>query len=187
MNLNIYHPRPMDRQPSFDVVTLNVRGLRDYKKRKKIFQYLKKQTKSKGMVFLQETHTCIKKKAHYKNMWRGTMKFSHGTTDSRGVLIAFRESLNFKILNNYRDTDGRTLVLKCIMEDSPYLLINFYNANRQNEQLKALQHLNEIIYGIELESDTRFIFGGDFNIIYDIKLDADGGSPSQILPSISKL
>ena len=40
------------------------------------------------------------------------MRFSHGTIDSRGVLIAFRESLNFKILNDYRDTDGRILVLE---------------------------------------------------------------------------
>ena len=77
--------------------------------------------------------------------------------------------------------------LKCIIEDSPYLHINFYNANRQNEQLKALQNLNDIISGIQLESDTRFIFGGDFNIIYDVKLDADGGSPSLKLSSISKL
>ena len=106
------------------------------------------------------------------------MKFSHDRTDSRGVLIAFRESLNFKILNDYRDTDRRILVLKCIIEDSPYLLINFYNPNRQNEQLEALQNLNDIISGIELESDTRFIFGRDFNIIYDLKLDADGVSPS---------
>ena len=187
MNLNIYHPRPMNRQPSFDVVTLNVRGLRDYTKRKKNFQYLKKQTTPKGMVFLHETHTCIKKAAQHKNMWRGTMRFSHGTTDSRGVLIAFRESLNFKILNDYRDTVGRILVLKGVIEDSPYLLINFYNANTQNVQLKALQNLNDIISGTELESDTRFIFGGDFNLIYDIKLDAEGGSPSLKLSSISKL
>ena len=186
MNL-IYYPHAMDRQLSFDVVTLNVRGLRNYTKRKKIFQYFKKHTTSKGIVFLQETHTCIKKAAQYKNMRRGTMRFSHGTTDSRGVLVAFQESLNFKILNDYRNTDGQILVLKCIIEDSPYLLINFYNANRQNEQLKALQNLNDIISGIELESDTRFIFGGDFNIIYDVKLDADGGSPSLKLSSISKL
>ena len=45
----------------------------------------------------------------------------------------------------------------------------------------------DIISGIELESDTRFIFGGDFNIIYDVKLDADGGSASLKLSSISKL
>ena len=77
--------------------------------------------------------------------------------------------------------------MKCIIEDSLYLLINFYNANRQNEQLKALQNLNDIISGIELESDTRFIFGGDFNIIYDVKLNADGGSPSLKLSSISTL
>ena len=77
--------------------------------------------------------------------------------------------------------------MKCIIEDSLYLFINFYNANRQSEQLKALQNLNDIIFGIELESDTRFLFKGDFNIIYDIKWDADGGSPSLKLFSISKL
>ena len=47
--------------------------------------------------------------------------------------------------------------------------------------------MNNIISRRELESDTRFIFGRDFNIIYDVKLDADGGSPSLKLSSISKL
>ena len=50
-----------------------------------------------------------------------------------------------------------------------------------------MQNLNDVISGIELESDTRFIFGGDFNIIYEVNLDADGGSPSLKLSSISKL
>ena len=50
-----------------------------------------------------------------------------------------------------------------------------------------MQNLNDIISRIELESDTRFIFGGDFNIIYDVKLDTDSGSPSLKLSSISKL
>ena len=114
-------------------------------------------------------------------------EISHGTTDSGGILIAFQEYPKFKILNDYRDTDGCILILKCIIEDSPYLLINFYNANRLNEQLKALKNLNSIISGIELESDTTIIFGGDFNIIYHIKLDADGGSPSLKLSCVSEL
>ena len=40
-----------------EVISLNVRGIRDDATRRKFFQYLKKQVSSKGIIFLQETHS----------------------------------------------------------------------------------------------------------------------------------
>ena len=44
----------------FDVVSLNTAGLGDYVKRRKVFNYMKKQTSPNGIIFLQETHSVNK-------------------------------------------------------------------------------------------------------------------------------
>ena len=47
------------------VISLNTAGMGDFKKRRKIFNYLKKQVSRKGTVFLQETHSVRKD----ENLW----------------------------------------------------------------------------------------------------------------------
>ena len=41
----------------FDLITCNVRGLRDFRKRRKLLNYLKKHSSKQGIIFLQETHS----------------------------------------------------------------------------------------------------------------------------------
>ena len=48
---------------NFDMISLNAQGLRDYTKRRKVFNFMKKHTSSKVIIFMQETHsikTCKK-------------------------------------------------------------------------------------------------------------------------------
>ena len=40
-----------------------------------------------------------------------------------------------------------------------------------------LSKINEIIQNLETDEDTTAIWGGDFNLFFDVQLDADGGSP----------
>ena len=115
------------------------------------------------------------------------MKFSHGSAQSRGVLIAFKKGSDVKILNEYSDDNGRILALKCKIQDHSVLLVSFYNANQQNEQLEALENLNRILLDIDLEPERKIILGGDFNLIVDIKLESDRGKPTLIYSSISKV
>ena len=42
---------------NFQVTTLNVRGMRTFKKRKKMLHWFSKHEASKGVTFIQETHT----------------------------------------------------------------------------------------------------------------------------------
>ena len=46
--------------PEFDIVSLNTASLGDYVKRRKVLNYMKKQTSPKGIIFLQETHSVNK-------------------------------------------------------------------------------------------------------------------------------
>ena len=49
---------------NFDVLRLNNRGIGDSKKRRKIFDYMKKNASSNGVIFLQETHSCASKEMY---------------------------------------------------------------------------------------------------------------------------
>ena len=45
----------------FDLITCNVRALRDFKKKtRKLFNYLKKHSSKQGIIFLQETKDSTK-------------------------------------------------------------------------------------------------------------------------------
>ena len=48
----------------FEVVSYTVNGLGDDRKRRKIFNYMKKHTFGKAVVFLQETHSVQKSKSY---------------------------------------------------------------------------------------------------------------------------
>ena len=115
------------------------------------------------------------------------MRYSHGESDSRGVLIAFRESLSFQIENEIKDKNGRILILQVNIQGSNYILINIYNANTEQQQLTILNLLDEFIDTIEINRETQILVGGDLNFIHDLLLDADGGKPSLKLMSIATM
>ena len=172
------------------MISINAQGLRDYTKRRKVFNFMKKHTSRKGIIFMQETHspkTC-------ENIWTNQFGcgnnhnvFSHGTSDSRGVLIAFREASNYKVINQYVDRGGRFIVLNTLFEDSPVVLINYHAPNEEEDHLKVLDDLNHILDNIDISEDTVLVWGGNFNLTFDIRLDADGGSLKLKLKSVSKV
>ena len=102
-------------------------------------------------------------------------------------MIAFRKNLDFKVENIRSDDEGRFLILKCITQDTPFLLVNIYNANYEHEQIKVLQTIKSLISELDEEPDYRVIAGGHFNFIQDTVLDSDGGSPFLSTASIAKL
>ena len=65
-------------------------------KRSKIFNNLKKRTSPKSIIFLHATYSTGKAESVWTNQWgsgRDSNPFSYGTSDGKGVLIAFREAL----------------------------------------------------------------------------------------------
>jgi exonuclease III len=67
------------------------------------------------------------------------------------------------------------------------LLINSYLPNYEKEQVTFLKEMVEKINRIDCPIGTYIIWGGDFNVIFDIDLEAAGGNASLKLNSIVTL
>ena len=175
---------------NLDIISLNTAGLGDFTKHRKIFNYLKKHVSHKGIVFLQETHSVRKD----ENLWTNqfgcgdrSLIFSHGKSDGRGVLIGFREATKYKIKARYMHKNGRYIVLDMLIDNNPVILVNYYAPNVESEQLKVLDELAHIFNQLQTSENTMFIWGGDFNLFFDVDLNAEGGSPKLKIKSLSKL
>lgn len=93
----------------FDVLSLNVRGIRDQIKRRSIFSYLKNQ--KANIYFLQETYSERADEKIWTNEWGGELFFSHGTTHSKGVCILINPFTQPKIDYYYANDSGRIVLI----------------------------------------------------------------------------
>ena len=159
-----------------------------------MFNFLRKHSSKNAIIFLQETHSTTNCEKIWTNQWgsgKEKIYFSHGTSNSTGVLIAFREGLTYRVESTFRDLEGHFLILKAIVQDSPVILINYYAPNDESSQVRVLQEINRIVTGLDLEQSRSIIWGegggGDFNLIFDSQLDSDGGNLRLKSQSLSKL
>ena len=86
--------------------------------------------------------------------------FSHRTSNSTGVLIAFREGISYRIESTFRDCEGHFLVLKAVADDSPAILINYCAPNDESSQVRVLLEINRTVTSPYLEQNTSIIGGG---------------------------
>ena len=152
-------------QGNFDVMTLNVRGLRDPMKRRSIFCFLKE------AYFLQETYSELSDENIWRSEWGGVIFFSHGSTHSKGVCILMNPSLNCAFDNLQKDQNGRIVLVDLSLNGSKFSLCNIYVPNDQRKQQEFLLDLSAY-----LMSDTeRLVIGGDWNITLQ-STDKKGGT-----------
>ena len=118
-------------------ITNNVKGIQSLKKRLKLIQYFKSKIGPCGLLFLQETHSNSKVEQKWKEDFHGKVFFSHGKTNSCGVLIAYCGLKKLPLRNNKpKDHGGRILIIDVSINDCEYILINLYNANTEKEQIE---------------------------------------------------
>ena len=66
----------------FKLLSLNVRGIRSFEKRKSVFNWL---CKSRADIcFLQETYSTKEVEMMWKKQWKGDIFFSHGSFHEQG-------------------------------------------------------------------------------------------------------
>ena len=73
---------------TLNLISLNVRGIRDEIKRKKIFQFYNE--KRCDVLCLQETHSTKEDEIEWKLEWGGNIIFTHGQSNARGCAMLFR-------------------------------------------------------------------------------------------------
>ena len=77
------------------LLSLNVRGIGNFKKRKTIFTWCRKQ--KADFIFLQETHSKIDSEKCWRNEWGGEIIMAHGSSNSRGVAILVKKDVDCTI------------------------------------------------------------------------------------------
>ena len=138
-------------------------------KRKKIFNYLHQ--KEFDIIFLQETHSTKRNEKFWRSNWGGRMYFSHGEGNARGVATLIKKKTTIKILNSYKDSQGRCLALEIKYENLKFTLVNLYAPNEDKPEFFVSQ-FREIKEKITTDNIK---IGGDFNLVLDLDRDKIGG------------
>ena len=94
---------------NLNILSLNVRGIREQTKRRSIFSYLKDQ--KANIYFLQQTYSEPADESLWKNEWGGELFFSYGTNHSTGVCILINPSVNYQTDYSYANTSGRITLI----------------------------------------------------------------------------
>ena len=115
----------------------NVKGLQDKVKRIKIFEYLKNKALHNGIIFMQETHSCINDEKKWSDEFGGNLYFSHGTTNSCGVAIFHVGPKKFELIQKINDKNGRILILEAKINDDIFCL-NLFGSTLTYKLTKSL-------------------------------------------------
>ena len=160
----------MAEQVDLKIISLNVRGLGNNKKRVSVFRWLKNQ--KADIVFLQECHKTEETEHLFKREWNGQAVFSHGTSQSRGVAILMQNNLDVIVKDEiYKSPNGRLLILDVSIKDSNFKLVNLYAPNIEGEQIAFYNTVKNVLKRFKLDAEENIIMGGDFNIIFDPELE----------------
>lgn len=157
-----------------DLLSFNCRGMSDKIKRNIIFNHLKNKSK-KGIFLLQETHSTQASEYDFKKDWNAPCYFSHLSSESGGVAVLISPGLDLNITELKTNDNGRTLYLKIhLTEEEDILLCNIYAPTR-NKVKEQLQFLGKVKSFVNTVDHVHLLQGGDFNTVFDPKLDKQGG------------
>ena len=143
---------------NFKIVSLNVRGLNNSIKRRKIFKWLHRQ--NAHCCFLQETFSTEQSINVWRSEWGGNIFYSHGSNHSKGVMILVNPRYQLEVIRSTKDKNGRSIILEIKLDNQNLVLANVYAPNDITQQIKFFQELNQALNSYP---DNNLIIGGDFN------------------------
>ena len=138
---------------------------------------------------MRETHSTGGIENWWSRQWqhRDLVFLSHGEHNAHGTLITFHEIISFEVEDKAIDKQGRYVILKCLIQDSPFLLVNLYNSNNEAEQVKTMEKVRHIIENLDQTLNYNLVQRGDLNFIQDTLYDSAGGMPTLNHSSITEL
>ena len=155
---------------SVKFVSMNVRGMRDKRKRQKLFKWIA--IHKYDIICIQESHSSPDIEVLWKTEFGGDIVFAHGQTNACGVMILFKSDLVKQIHDVMLNNNGRFIVMDITVREKRLTLTNLYGPNSDDKDFFAT------IYGkIENYSNDNRLIMGDFNHILNPILDKQGGRP----------
>ena len=160
---------------NLSILTMNVRGIRNTKKRKSLFQMFRQGRYD--IIALQETHLVETDVEILKREWGENFHLSAGTTRSKGLLTLFSNNISMNNVTNILMND-RILVSFLNSTTKPVLIINIYGPNSDKEKCIFINHLQKGVQTAIKNSDcNNIVLLGDCNIVLDNNFDIVSGLP----------
>ena len=154
-------------------MSLNCRGLSGQEKRRDVINYIR--NLDFDIYFLQDTHITKRTLSKFNALWRGKCYHSCGTFNSRGTSILFKPHIQHKILHEEYCQEGNFVLMVCTIFQSTYTLVNIYGPN--DDRPSFFHMLSEKLEDVDGEN---IIIGGDFNFVFDYKIDSNYNQQNNI-------
>lgn len=148
---------------SISIVSLNARGLSQSQK----FERLMCLTKRSDVLCLQETRWEDKISDEIRKLWNGEMYSNCDIGRKRGVAILIKKGVFEKVDVDYKDTNGRIIIVKLLCNGKEMKVCNIHAPNEEREKYNFYKDLNELI-----EKQENIIVLGDFNTVMQ-RIDID--------------
>ena len=145
--------------------SFNCRGIRNVVKRTNIFAWLRESYK--GIILLQETHSCQSDQNKWSSEWKGEIIFALGEYNARGVAILIPDNLinNIKIESKIIDPNERYIFIECKIFETEILLCNLYSPDKREAQENFYLEIKSIL---EKYGGKNILLGGDLNTYLQI-------------------
>ena len=128
---------------NFKIISLNVRGLNNSIKRRKIFKWLHRPTAH--CYFLQETVSTEQSINTWRSEQGGNNFYSHRSNHSKGPMILVNPRYQLEVIRSIKDKNGRSIILEIKLDNQNLVLANVYAPNDIPQQIKFYQNLNQTL------------------------------------------
>ena len=154
------------------LASFNTQGLRSQDRLKTAFNFFLRNRFD--IILLQETHWTADMEMLINREWSGNIFYSHGTNTARGVAILVSSRLNASILEKKGDNEGRIINVTIEIDDHSINIINIYAPSTDTERQTFFTTIGEFV-----SDGQENIIAGDFNCIFNTRLDSLGGDPNR--------
>ena len=154
------------------IVTFNTNGLGELKKRKDVFDFLRKQS---GNIFLlQETHWKTGAENVIRSQWGFECIIAGPDCASKGVAVLFKNNFEYKIHNILKDDEGRYILIDIEMLNKRLTLANLYAPSSGDHP----EFFDKVINDVVSMDNELIVIGGDWNVALNPKIDSN--QPSSV-------
>ena len=126
----------------YNILTLNVRGLRNDINRKTRLQWPRNNEFKADIIFLQETYVDKQLKTKIDNEYNAVDL--HAFTESnysRGVSYFISEKLEAKTISFHSSDDGRILLINLSVKGELITLVNIYAPNISKDRINCFKNI----------------------------------------------
>ena len=153
-------------------ISLNVRGLRNNKKRKTLFHKFKKN--DYDIVCLQETYLLKNDINLIKKDWGSLFHIVEGTKRSKGLLTLFNSKFKDSNIAIIKENE-RCLISEITIDDMNFTLLNVYAPCINTEKNTFFRNIANFVNELQQNPASNLLIFGDFNTVLNNQLDIISG------------